>query len=175
MCYAVRVTIRRVAAAAVSILVAASAARADAPSSLPAPGAAPAWLLLYTAVTGGARVRVTRYVSAHADGTVTWQQLDVDAGIADNGPMHRCTGAATLVGDELRVMDDAVQVLKEPRRDPSVAGGGHGGVAVALVVPRGGGGGQADVTSLNFDPDASGADPRLKRAAAILSRYRCPK
>lgn len=171
MCYDLRVRILRVAAAAaVSILIAASTARADSP----APSAAPAWLLQYTAVTGGARVRVTRYVSAHSDGTLTWQQLDVDTGIADNGPMHRCTGGATLTGDELRAIEDAAQALQEPRRDANAAAesGSRGSVAFALIVPHGTGHG--DVSSLNFVPDASGSDPRLKRVAAILSRYRCP-
>jgi hypothetical protein len=170
--------IRFAAAAAVALLVTASAARADAPPAATVPSAAPAWLLQYTTVAVGGRIRITRYVSAHADGTVTWQQLDVNTGIADTGPMHRCTGGATLLGDELRAIEDAARALKEPRRDANAAPatGSRGGVAVALIVPRGAGVGVgADVSSLNFDPEASGSDPRLKRAAAILSRYRCPR
>jgi hypothetical protein len=170
-----RVRIVRLAAiAAVSIAFAATAARADSP---PASGRspAPAWLLQYTAVAGGGRIRVTRYVSAHADGTLTWQQLDVDTGIADNGPMHRCTGGAQLSGEELGAIEDAARALQEPRRETSAAPttSGRHFVSIALIMPHPDG--NTKISSLGFDPDASGAEPRLKRAATILSRYRCAR
>ena len=109
-------------------------------------------------------------MTARADGSVDWQQIDTETGIVAHGLPHQCGGVAQLNADDLRTMQAAAAALGEPRRGAPPPAYVTNVVSVSLVTPQSG---NADVNTLTFAPGAQDSDPRLNRAAAIWSRYRC--
>ena len=150
--------------------VGASPAVAQVPTVAPAP-AAPRWSLHYTASSRALSVIRTYFVTVRSDGALDWQQLDTETGIIAHGPPQRCGGSAQLNGEELRAMQAAAAALGETRRPAPPPPYVTNTVAVALVMQRDAG--SIEANPLVFAPGAPDSDPRLNRAAAIWSRFRC--
>ena len=145
-------------------------ARAQSPAPLQTP-AAPRWSLHYTAASRALSVVRTYFVTVRSDGALDWQQIDVETGIVAHGPPQRCGGSGQLAGEELRAMQAAATALGEARRAAPPPPYVTNTVAVALVTQRDAG--STEAAPLVFAPGAPDSDPRLNRAAAIWSRYRC--
>jgi hypothetical protein len=142
-------------------------AQAPAPSQLPV---APRWSLHYTASSRALSVIRTYFVTVRSDGALDWQQLDTETGIVAHGPPHQCGGSAQLFGEDLRAMQAAAAALGESRRPAPPPTYVTNVVSVSLVTPQSS---SSEANALVFAPGAPDSDPRMNRAAAIWSRYRC--
>ena len=146
-------------------------AGAQSPAPLQTP-AAPRWSLHYTAASRALSVIRTYFVTVRSDGALDWQQVDTETGIVAHGPPQRCGGGAQLTGEELRAMQAAAVALGEARRPaPPPPAYVTNVVSIALVTLRDAA--AVETNTLAFAPGGPDSDPRLNRAAAILSRYRC--
>ena len=145
-------------------------AGAQSPVPLQTP-AAPRWSLHYTAASRALSVVRTYFVTVRSDGALDWQQVDIETGIVAHGPPQRCGGSAQLSGEELRAMQAAAVALGEARRPAPPPAYVTNIVSVSLVTPRDTAG--VETNALVFAPGGPDSDPRLNRAAAIWSRYRC--